>query len=312
MASHSPPRGAWNENEMLEAIQSLGLPVDSGDLLWAILVVVLGACGTYLLLPHAHAHAKPLRVHATGGALLGLSILLLAGFWHPVGPLVERLFFYAFGIAAMAGGALMVTCRNPVYSALWFAAVVLATAGLFLLAGAQFLAAGTVIVYAGAIIVTFLFVIMLAQIQGLATYDRMARAPRAATFSCFLLLWGLLYALLLVRPVLPGRGPVTDATEQRLVRSSRLLSFYKVFDAQSFRALVLTRANRATAWLPEARRQGADTPAHVASLGATLYTDHLIAAELAGVLLFVALVGAVAIVAHKGAGGSAARSSPSS
>ena len=83
------------------------------------------------------------------------------------------------------------TSRNPVYSALWFASVVLATSGLFLLAGAPFLAAGTVIVYAGAIIVTFLFVIMLAQMEGKAQYDRAARAPGRATFTCFLLLWCL-------------------------------------------------------------------------------------------------------------------------
>ena len=42
---------------------------------------------------------------------------------------------------------------------------------------AQFLAAGTVIVYAGAIVVTFLFVIMLAQMEGKAAYDRAARSP---------------------------------------------------------------------------------------------------------------------------------------
>ena len=81
---------------------------------------------------------------------------------------------------------LTVTSRNPIYSALWFASVVLSTTGLFLLANAPFLAAGTIIVYAGAIIVTFLFVIMLAQMEGKAVYDRAARAPGAAT--CHLLL----------------------------------------------------------------------------------------------------------------------------
>ena len=85
------------------------------------------------------------------------------------------MFFYVFSLAAIVGGLLTVTSRNPVYSALWFASVVLSTSGLFLLAGAPFLAAGTIIVYAGAIIVTFLFVIMLAQMEGKATYDRAAR-----------------------------------------------------------------------------------------------------------------------------------------
>ena len=61
---------------------------------------------------------------------------------------------------------LMITNRNPVYSALWFALATLSVCGLFLLQSAPFLAAATVIVYAGAIIVTFMFVIMLAQQSG--------------------------------------------------------------------------------------------------------------------------------------------------
>ena len=44
------------------------------------------------------------------------------------------------------------------------------------------------IVYAGAIIVTFLFVIMLAQMEGKAVY-RCGSSPGSATFTCFLLLW---------------------------------------------------------------------------------------------------------------------------
>ena len=91
------------------------------------------------------------------------------------------------------------------YSALWFASVVLSTAGLFLLADAPFLAAGTIIVYAGAIIVTFLFVIMLAQMEGKADYDRAARSPAWATFTCFLLLWCLMYSVATVRTGPPRR-----------------------------------------------------------------------------------------------------------
>ena len=138
-----------------------------------------GRSGTYLLLPHRHGAAKPRTVHVAGAVLAGLGLLLFATFWTPPGPFLTSLFFYAFSLAAVAGGLLTITTRNPIYSALWFASVVLSTSGLFLLAGAQFLAAGTVIVYAGAIIVTFLFVIMLAQMEGRATYDRAARSPFA-------------------------------------------------------------------------------------------------------------------------------------
>jgi NADH-quinone oxidoreductase subunit J len=52
--------------------------------------------------------------------------------------------------------------------------VLLGTAGLFLYQGAQFLSVATVVVYAGAILVTFLFVLMLAQPEGQAYYDRVS------------------------------------------------------------------------------------------------------------------------------------------
>ena len=78
----------------------------------------------------------------------------------------------------------MITDKNPVYSALWFALVTLAVCGLFLLNSAPFLAASTIIVYAGAIIVTFLFVIMLAQQSGpTAGYDQQPFQPAIASIT---------------------------------------------------------------------------------------------------------------------------------
>ena len=130
------------------------------------------------------------------------------------------MFLYVFGIMAIVGGLLTVTSRNPVYSALWFASVVLSTSGLFLLADAPFLAAGTIIVYAGAIIVTFLFVIMLAQMEGKADYDRAARSP------------GLRDLHLLPDPLVPDRlasrrsapvRPATRAPRGRLAIEKNLL-----------------------------------------------------------------------------------------
>lgn len=169
--------------------------IETGQLVLAIAVVVLGATGTYLLLPHRHGHAKPRTVHILGAILAGLALLLFAGFWRRPSDLLTALFFYAFSFAAIAGGVLTVTSRNPIYSALWFASVVLSTSGLFLLSGAQFLAAGTIIVYAGAIIVTFLFVIMLAMHSGLSDADDRSREPLLTTITGFVLLATLLFVL---------------------------------------------------------------------------------------------------------------------
>lgn len=69
-----------------------------------------------------------------------------------------------FAVAAGVGlgsSVLMVTQRNPVYSAVWLLIAFLSVAVLFLDLSAPFLAAIHVLVYTGAILVLFLFVIML-------------------------------------------------------------------------------------------------------------------------------------------------------
>ena len=91
--------------------------------------------------------------------------------------------------------------------------MVLSSSGLFLLSQASFLAAGTVIVYAGAIIVTFLFVIMLAQMEGKAIYDRAARLPFRATLTCFALFFAVIWSILQV-----------DGPPSRVNKPARLLS----------------------------------------------------------------------------------------
>ena len=268
--------------------------MSTGQVIVATMVVLLGAGGSYLLLPHRHGSTKTRTAHAAGAVLASLGLLGFLTFWSPPGPSLSGLFFYVFSIAAVAGGLMTVTSRNPIYSALWFASVVLATAGLFVLAGAQFLAAGTVIVYAGAIIVTFLFVIMLAQMEGKAEYDRSARAPGTATFTCFLLFWCLLYTLgPLGADHAPetGRGLAQKISRPDLVGLDELASFHRLPEAHPAR-YVLSHAARPTSAIRDA--SGVEKP-NVAGLGESLYSDHLLTVELAGTLLFVALIAAVAI-----------------
>jgi len=262
------------------------------DLILAVFVVVLGASGLFLMLPHKHGLAKPRKAHAVGAGLAGLALLLFASYWSAPGPWISGLFFYACAAAALASGALTVTSRDPIHSALWFAAVVLSTSGLFLIAGASFLAVGTVIVYAGAIIVTFLFVIMLAQMEGKAIYDRAARMPFRATWTCFVLFLGVLWSIFQIPPAPAVNGAAADA---RLPRTGELV---QKANAAGRTAVgdVVARAVRPTARIAD--EEGRVKP-HVAGLGETLYTDHLVTVELAGGLLFVALVGALAIATPK-------------
>ncbi len=271
----------------------------------ATLGVLFGATGTYLLLPHRRGEAKTRTLYILGGVfaalgLLGFLLLLSPPALSPLADLIAGSFFYVFAAGAIGCGVMTVTSRNPVYSALWFAGVVVSTAGLFLLVDAQFLAAGTIIVYAGAIVVTFLFVIMLAQMEGRAVYDRAARSPGRAVFTCFLLLWSLAYSL----AVLPGsqRPGEIVAGEDRLHRGRELGAHFFPNDATAAPRAVLDKALRPTSSL---FADGDPTKAkpNVAGLGESLYADHLLTVELAGAILFAALVAAVLIADPKPIGG---------
>lgn len=69
--------------------------------------------------------------------------------------------FYIFSFLTLLCGALVITRRNPVTSAMCLVLTIISMAGLFVLLHAFFLAAVQILVYAGAVMVLFLFVIML-------------------------------------------------------------------------------------------------------------------------------------------------------
>ncbi len=141
----------------------------------AVASLIWGSLGLYLMLPRGQASGK-LGSRIVGGLLLIVSMILLATmsasgdagvrFIYAYGDLGWNASYWFLAGLSLVSAVLMVTSRNPVYSALWFAMVLMSNSGLYLLMDASFLAAATVIVYAGAVVVTFLFVVMLAQPNG--------------------------------------------------------------------------------------------------------------------------------------------------
>jgi NADH:ubiquinone oxidoreductase subunit 6 (subunit J) len=152
---------------------------------------LLGMIAVYVLLP------RPRRMPVLLGIGVGTAAALLTGFVvaRAGAFTLETILFYVFSAVAVVAGTLLVTQQHPARAALSFALVVLATTGLFLIQAGPFLMAATIIVYAGAIIVTFLFVIMLAQQEGLSDADARSREPFLASLTGFLLLAALLYVL---------------------------------------------------------------------------------------------------------------------
>jgi NADH-quinone oxidoreductase subunit J len=231
--------------------------------------LVLTAAGVWWLMPPALGRPKSL-----GLLLAVLGAGLLAVQLHvATGPLMETTLFAVFALAAILFSVLMITNRKPVYSALWFALATLSVCGLFLLQYAPFLAAASVIIYAGAIVVTFVFVIMLAQQAGATVYDQHSRQPLAATVSAFVLLVAILSTL-------GGAQPLQNTDANRTESQTRA----------EFLANPLSQASN-------------DVPLHsIHGLGRSLFGDYLFAVELAGTLLLVATIGAIAIAPRRRGG----------
>lgn len=248
---------------------------------------VVGAIALYLMAPRAGY--TPTRI----GGLLGAATL--GGLWLWLARYLPEMdsnaapmaYYYVFSALAILGAARMITHKRPVYSALWFVLVVLATAGLLLVLAAPFMAVALVIIYAGAILVTYVFVIMLASGGGdaehLPEHDRAAREPLASVAVGFLLLAVLL-----------------SASFSGLVRNPRAAAPSDSYLLQS------QLTDRGTQKLVQSAAAGESGPAilgsdqldNVERVGWDMFRGNPLALELAGVILLVALVGAVVLVAQ--------------
>lgn len=216
--------------------------------------IVLGAFGMWLLLPR-----PSVRGRFVGGISAAVAVGLVASRLPALGSLTAQGLFYLIAGITVVSAAAAVSLRNPIYCAIWFAMTLLGTAGLFLLQGAQFLAVATVVVYAGAILVTFLFVLMLAEPSGRASYDRLS--------------WeGLLSAVGGVVLI----GVLTTA-----------IGSVMADEAANPLASAPSETDLA---------EGVLNDAHVMTLGREMFGPNWIAVQVAGILLLAALIGAAAIV----------------
>ena len=255
-----------------------------------LLPLVLLAASVWWLMPRAGQQSKlvGLTLAIAGAALLAVQLETADSLdiWTGL--------FWLFAGSAIVFAVLMITNRNPVYSALWFALVTVCVCGLFLLRSAPFLAAATLIVYAGAIVVTFVFVIMLAQQSGATPYDQRARQPIVATLAAFVLLAMILGTLQLSRGA--GSAALADAPRQAAAPAA-------VANAPAAEAEVgpppTADADEMVAANPLSRPDSERSLARVNELGRSLFGDYLYAVELAGTLLLVATIGAIAIAPRR-------------
>lgn len=230
-----------------------------------LVLCVIAGVGTVLLLPSK----REAVLRKIGGVLLLAAGLILAAMLiHYVagqGRGGMSVYFWIFSAITILGAVRVVTHPRPVYSALYFVLSVLATAGLFILLWAEFMAAALVIIYAGAILVTYVFVIML------ATKSSPPGAPEGSEVGA------------LAEYDAISREPLAAAAIGFTLMGVLL---FVIFDkAPAFPPVTPQVAPAA----------GVNGPGSVQVLGRYLFANQIVNLELAGLILTIAMVGAILI-----------------
>jgi NADH-quinone oxidoreductase subunit J len=253
-------------------------------------------------------------IAAAAGGLVIVALSLKAA------PAIPNVYFYIFSVISLGAALRVITHPRPVYAALYFILTVLSTAGMFVILGAEFLAFALIIVYAGAILITYLFVIMLAtqaptggDTEILPEYDAVSREPIAATLAGFVLL-GVLTTLMfrgLPNLPLPGRPPEETlivrmpGKVETALRNAGLMKAGEKLDrneqtgapAIDLAAGVVRIVDKDGVPRTIERKDwpAGMKPTNIEGVGFSLLADHPGAIEIAGVILLMAMLGAVVL-----------------
>jgi len=277
---------------------------------------LLGAVALYVLLRPGPRVIKGVGAVIGIGALGWVLAASAAAFGTP-----ERgaafPFYVAFTLIAVVAAVRMITHSRPVYSALYFVLVILSSAGLFLLLEAEFMAFALIIVYAGAILITYLFVIMLAQQAPQpgqeayeAEYDLVPREPAAAAVVGFVLLALLSDVVINGTAELPPPPTVQQVRAESWERLRQLPDRLAVAAKREIPELTGVDADglvveNGDAYAP-VYTAGTDQPQmvllpdaampeNIEQVGLALITVFPVSLELAGVILLMAMFGAVVL-----------------
>jgi NADH-quinone oxidoreductase subunit J len=268
----------------------------------------------------------------TGKARLGATILGLAGLAWLLVQAVQasgalgfdpRVAVMSLAVAMSTAAAVrVITTTRPVFAALYFVLVVVAGAVAYLVLGAEFMAFSLIIVYAGAILITYMFVLMLAQQAPDAggpsvAYDRIAREPAAAVLCGFVLLAVLASGMQdartnrLPQAAIEARANAAAWTRMRgmpeLVQervTAELAAAGKDPMGWTPSGTLTVAQDGRTAMMPVTLADGSthetvlkasDLPVNSTALGWELVTSYPGSLELAGVILLMAMLGAVVL-----------------
>ena len=173
--------------------------------------------------------------------------------------LAHSLFFYFFSTVAVFSAIMVTVSRNTVYSVFFLILVFVSISVLFIMIGAEFLGMIMLIVYVGAVAVLFLFVVMMLNIAE-QIKERSTRKGLINNISVGLIVGVIIFLELLV--VIGGwkyKGSFTPLSESNL-------------------NLGLSNTHR---------------------LGNILYTDYIHLFQISGMILLIAMIGAISLTFTK-------------
>jgi NADH-quinone oxidoreductase subunit J len=166
--------------------------------------------------------------------------------------------FYIFALLLTVSGLKVITSRNPVAAALFLVLAFFNAAAIWILLQAEFLGILLVLVYVGAVMVLFLFVVMMLDINlDVLRKDFKRFVPMATIVGAIIVIET---ALILWHGYGATVQPVRDTT-----------------------AAAVAGAGGAAGW------------SNTRLIGKVIYTDYIFAFEVAGLVLLVAIIAAIAL-----------------
>ncbi len=194
----------------------------------------------------------------------------------------EQIVFIVLAVVTLGSAVGVVTARSVFLSALWLILSFVGVAGMYVVLDAGFLAVLQILIYVGAISVLILFTVMLTRqvMGGERQSNRQWYIAAIVALAVFGALGVMVYGAdwqLKPGEVLPAGGGV-------LVAEDAVAEATAVARVQG--AIVSTEAGA---------EEEIVAPGPIVMLGRSLMTDHLLAFEVASVLLLVGLLGAVIV-----------------
>ena len=173
--------------------------------------------------------------------------------------LAHSLFFYFFSSIAVFSALMVTVSRNTVYSVFFLILVFISISVLFIMIGAEFLGMIMLIVYVGAVAVLFLFVVMMLNVNE----QILKRSTR--------------------------KGLINNISVGSIVGIIILLELLVIIGGWKY------KGNFASSSANDLYFNLSNTHA----LGNILYTDHIHLFQIAGMILLIAMVGAITLTFSK-------------